>query len=117
MAARQPELPRRLHVCAPATRASPELIAEAAARAAAAGATLTCSTASSAPPVCARPWRRCEAGATLALANKESLVAGGPFVLAAARAAGARIIPVDSEHSAIFQCLEGGRSGAGRRRG
>jgi len=33
-------------------------------------------------------------------------VAGGPFVLAAARAAGARIIPVDSEHSAIFQCLE-----------
>ena len=55
-----------------------------------------------------------EAGATLALANKESMVAGGPFVLAAARAAGARIIPVDSEHSAIFQCLEGGRHGAGR---
>ena len=54
------------------------------------------------------------AGATLALANKESMVAGGPFVLAAARAAGARIIPVDSEHSAIFQCLEGGRRGAGR---
>ena len=54
------------------------------------------------------------AGATLALANKESMVAGGPFVLAAARAAGARIIPVDSEHSAIFQCLEGGRWGAGR---
>jgi 1-deoxy-D-xylulose-5-phosphate reductoisomerase len=55
-----------------------------------------------------------EAGATLALGNKESMVAGGPFVLAAARAAGARIIPVDSEHSAIFQCLEGGRRGAGR---
>ena len=55
-----------------------------------------------------------ECGATLALANKESMVAGGPFVLAAARAAGARIIPVDSEHSAIFQCLEGGRRGAGR---
>ena len=55
-----------------------------------------------------------EAGATLALANKESMVAGGPFVLAAARARGARIIPVDSEHSAIFQCLEGGRRGAGR---
>ncbi|MGD0997409.1 MAG: 1-deoxy-D-xylulose-5-phosphate reductoisomerase [Thermoleophilia bacterium] len=53
-------------------------------------------------------------GATLALANKESMVAGGPFVLAAARAAGARIIPVDSEHSAIFQCLEAGRRGAGR---
>ena len=55
-----------------------------------------------------------EAGATLALANKESMVAGGPFVLAAARARGVRIIPVDSEHSAIFQCLEGGRRGAGR---
>jgi 1-deoxy-D-xylulose-5-phosphate reductoisomerase len=55
-----------------------------------------------------------EAGATLALANKESMVAGGPFVVAAARAAGARIVPVDSEHSAIFQCLEGGRAGAGR---
>ncbi len=55
-----------------------------------------------------------EAGVTLALANKESMVAGGPFVLAAARAAGARIVPVDSEHSAIYQCLEGGRRGAGR---
>ncbi len=55
-----------------------------------------------------------EAGATLALANKESMVAGGPFVLAAARAHGGRILPVDSEHSAIFQCLEGGRAGAGR---
>ncbi len=46
-----------------------------------------------------------EAGATLALANKESMVAGGPFVTAAARATGARVIPVDSEHSALFQCL------------
>jgi len=53
-------------------------------------------------------------GAVLALANKESMVAGGPFVLAAARASGATIVPVDSEHSAIFQCLEGGRAGAGR---
>ena len=53
-------------------------------------------------------------GATLALANKESMVAGGPFVLAAARSAGGEVIPVDSEHSAIFQCLEGGRRGAGR---
>jgi len=55
-----------------------------------------------------------ETGATLALANKESMVAGGPFVLAAARRAGAAIVPVDSEHSAIFQCLEAGRTGAGR---
>ncbi len=46
-----------------------------------------------------------ENGATLALANKESLVAGGPFVLAAARRSGAAILPVDSEHSALFQCL------------
>jgi 1-deoxy-D-xylulose-5-phosphate reductoisomerase len=55
-----------------------------------------------------------EAGATLALANKESMVAGGPFVLAAARAARVAVLPVDSEHSAIFQCLEAGRAGAGR---
>jgi 1-deoxy-D-xylulose-5-phosphate reductoisomerase len=55
-----------------------------------------------------------ETGATLALANKESMVAGGPFVVAAARAARAAIVPVDSEHSAIFQCLEAGRVGAGR---
>src|SRR5216117_2219276 len=48
-----------------------------------------------------------EAGVTLALANKESLVAGGELALAAwARGAG-RVLPVDSEHSAIFQCLEG----------
>jgi 1-deoxy-D-xylulose-5-phosphate reductoisomerase len=51
-------------------------------------------------------------GATLALANKESMVAGGPFVLQAARENGAAIIPVDSEHSAIFQCLAAGRPGA-----
>jgi 1-deoxy-D-xylulose-5-phosphate reductoisomerase len=45
-------------------------------------------------------------GLTLALANKESLVAGGPFVLETARRTGAKILPVDSEHSAIFQLLE-----------
>ena len=50
-----------------------------------------------------------EAGAVLALANKESLVAGGRFVLEAAKRSGARIVPVDSEHSAIFQCLAAGR--------
>ena len=53
-------------------------------------------------------------GTTLALANKESMVAGGPFVLQAAREGGSMIIPVDSEHSAVFQCLAAGRpSGAG----
>lgn len=44
---------------------------------------------------------------TLALANKEALVAGGRLVLEAAKKNGVRILPVDSEHSAIFQCLEG----------
>ncbi len=44
---------------------------------------------------------------TLALANKEALVAGGRLVLEAAKNSGVRILPVDSEHSAIFQCLEG----------
>ncbi len=44
---------------------------------------------------------------TLALANKEALVAGGSLVLRAAEENGVRILPVDSEHSAIFQCLEG----------
>ncbi|MGH3105763.1 MAG: 1-deoxy-D-xylulose-5-phosphate reductoisomerase [Rubrobacteraceae bacterium] len=46
-----------------------------------------------------------EAGNRLALANKESLVAGGEWVMSLAGSSG--IIPVDSEHSAIFQCLEG----------
>lgn len=51
-----------------------------------------------------------ELGCDLALANKESLVAAGPLVLAAAEASGAKIIPVDSEHSAIFQCLHAGNT-------
>ncbi len=46
-------------------------------------------------------------GATLALANKESLVTAGPLLLATARAHGATVLPVDSEHSAIFQALTG----------
>ncbi|MFD1881062.1 1-deoxy-D-xylulose-5-phosphate reductoisomerase [Paracoccus pacificus] len=46
-----------------------------------------------------------ERGATLALANKETLVAAGPLIMRAARRAGATILPVDSEHSAIFQLL------------
>ena len=45
------------------------------------------------------------AGKRLLLANKESLVLAGELVMAAARAHGARIIPIDSEHNAIFQCL------------
>jgi 1-deoxy-D-xylulose-5-phosphate reductoisomerase len=46
-------------------------------------------------------------GKRVALANKETLVAAGPLVLALARESGAEIIPIDSEHSAIFQCLRG----------
>ena len=46
-------------------------------------------------------------GSTLALANKESLVTAGPLLMATAAAHGARILPVDSEHSAIFQALIG----------
>jgi len=45
-------------------------------------------------------------GAVIALANKESLVCAGPDLLAIARAAGGSVIPVDSEHSAIFQVLQ-----------
>jgi 1-deoxy-D-xylulose-5-phosphate reductoisomerase len=47
------------------------------------------------------------AGKRLALANKESLVAGGPLVLEARAKGGGELIPVDSEHSAILQCLQG----------
>lgn len=46
-------------------------------------------------------------GATLALANKESLVCAGTLVLDTARASGGRLLPVDSEHSAVFQALIG----------
>ncbi len=48
-----------------------------------------------------------EGGRIVALANKESLVAAGALMMAAARASGATILPVDSEHNAIFQCLSG----------
>jgi 1-deoxy-D-xylulose-5-phosphate reductoisomerase len=53
------------------------------------------------------------AGTTLALANKESLIIGGPLVKALA--APGQIVPVDSEHSAIAQCLRGGRAEEVRR--
>jgi 1-deoxy-D-xylulose-5-phosphate reductoisomerase len=48
-----------------------------------------------------------EHGIDLALANKESLVAAGELALAARERGGGRLLPVDSEHSAVFQCLEG----------
>ena len=51
-----------------------------------------------------------EAGRTIALANKEALVTAGQLMIAAARRSGATILPVDSEHNAIFQCLADNRS-------
>jgi 1-deoxy-D-xylulose-5-phosphate reductoisomerase len=48
-------------------------------------------------------------GKTIGLANKEVLVAGGKLVTEAARAAGAELIPVDSEHNGVHQCLRGGK--------
>jgi 1-deoxy-D-xylulose-5-phosphate reductoisomerase len=54
-------------------------------------------------------WAALEAGKTVALANKESLVVGGPLVTQLARKNQTRILPVDSEHSAVFQALQAGR--------
>ena len=55
------------------------------------------------------------AGRRLALANKESLIAGGPVVQVARGTPGAEIVPVDSEHCAIHQCLRGVTAGSLRR--
>jgi 1-deoxy-D-xylulose-5-phosphate reductoisomerase len=55
------------------------------------------------------------AGRTVALANKETLVMAGALMTAAAREHGVALLPVDSEHSAIFQCLAGGRVGEVKR--
>lgn len=48
-----------------------------------------------------------ESGKRIALANKETLVVGGDIIMAAAKRKGVEILPIDSEHSAIMQCLEG----------
>jgi 1-deoxy-D-xylulose-5-phosphate reductoisomerase len=54
-------------------------------------------------------------GKTIALANKETLIAGGPVVVPLCKQYGVELIPADSEHSAIFQCLQGFPPGALRR--
>jgi 1-deoxy-D-xylulose-5-phosphate reductoisomerase len=54
-----------------------------------------------------------EAGKRLALANKESLIAAGPVVAAARAKGGGEIVPVDSEHSAVYQALQAGPKGPG----
>lgn len=51
-------------------------------------------------------YRAVELGIDVALANKESLVAGGALVMAAAKISGARILPIDSEHAGVWQCLQ-----------
>ncbi len=54
-------------------------------------------------------WAAVEAGKTVALANKETLVMAGAQVMRLAAHTGSHILPVDSEHSAVFQCLQAGR--------
>ncbi|MEO0768620.1 MAG: 1-deoxy-D-xylulose-5-phosphate reductoisomerase [Cyanobacteria bacterium J06649_4] len=56
-----------------------------------------------------------EAGKDIALANKETLIAGGPVVLPLAKKHDVKLLPADSEHSAIFQCLQGVPEGGLRR--
>jgi len=60
-------------------------------------------------------WAALEAGKSVALANKETMVVAGPLVTELAGRRGARIIPVDSEHSAVFQALQAGRGDEVRR--
>lgn len=55
-------------------------------------------------------WAALEAGKDVALANKETLVMAGPLVMELAARTGARILPVDSEHSAIFQAMQAGKA-------
>ncbi len=59
--------------------------------------------------------RALEAGKRVALANKETLVMAGELMTRAAREAGAQLLPVDSEHNALHQCLRGEKSGDVRR--
>ena len=54
-------------------------------------------------------WAALEAGKSVALANKESLVMAGPLVMRLAEEKQAQILPVDSEHSAVFQAMQSGR--------
>lgn len=60
-------------------------------------------------------WAALEAGKTVALANKETLVVAGPLVMDLAKRRNARLLPVDSEHSAIFQALQSGARSEVRR--
>jgi 1-deoxy-D-xylulose-5-phosphate reductoisomerase len=96
------ELRERLAGSGVAVAAGPEAIAEAADRPADWVMSAIVGAAGLVPG-----FRALRHGATLALANKESLVTAGPLLMAEAALHGARILPVDSEHSAIFQALVG----------
>ena len=96
------DLRERLAGSGVAAAAGPEAIAEAADRPADWVMSAIVGAAGLAPGL-----RALRHGAVLALANKESLVTAGPLLMAEAAAHGARILPVDSEHSAIFQALVG----------
>ena len=60
-------------------------------------------------------WAALEVGKRVCIANKETLVVAGPLVMDLARRRNAEVIPVDSEHSAIFQALQSGRKGEVKR--
>lgn len=96
------ELRERLAGSGVAAAAGPEAIADAADRPADWVMSAIVGAAGLAPGL-----RALRHGAVLALANKESLVTAGPLLMAEAQRHGARILPVDSEHSAIFQALVG----------
>ncbi|MGH6955586.1 MAG: 1-deoxy-D-xylulose-5-phosphate reductoisomerase [Caulobacteraceae bacterium] len=95
-----PELRERLNGSNVGAAAGPAAIAEAAAMGADWVMSSIVGSAGLAPTLAAA-----NVGSTIALANKESLICAGPALLAAAKAAGGSVIPVDSEHSAIFQVL------------
>ena len=97
-----PGLRERLAGSGVAVAAGPEAIAEAADRPADWVMSAIVGAAGLVPG-----FRALRHGATLALANKETLVTAGPLLMAEAARHGARILPVDSEHSAIFQALVG----------
>jgi 1-deoxy-D-xylulose-5-phosphate reductoisomerase len=96
-----PELKERLNGAGTAAAAGPAAIAEAAGLGADWVMSAIVGAAGLGPTLAAA-----KVGSTIALANKESLICAGPALLAAAKAAGGGVIPVDSEHSAIFQVLQ-----------
>lgn len=96
-----PELERRLSGRGVALGAGPAAVEAAAARPADWVMSAITGAAALAPTRAA-----IDRGASVALANKECLVCAGPLLMAAARASGARLLPVDSEHNAIFQVLD-----------